>query len=188
VAAARSSRAPLVLLPLAFGPATMTGVALLAGYERLLGRLLVELRARYGGRLVAVAVFGSVGRGTPRQDSDVDLLIVARDLPDGRFARLGEFQEVEGRLGDAARLGLDQPPVPIAPVFKTPEELERGSPLFLDMVEDARILHDPAGVLARRLGRLRERLRELGARRVWLGNAWYWDLKPDFKPGDVIEL
>ncbi|HWP57484.1 MAG TPA: hypothetical protein VNL14_06340, partial [Candidatus Acidoferrales bacterium] len=38
------------------------------------------------------------------------------------------------------------------------------------------------------LQRLRERLARLGARRVWRGNAWYWDLKPDFKPGDVFEI
>jgi hypothetical protein len=31
-------------------------------------------------------------------------------------------------------------------------------------------------------------LAHLGARRVWLGNAWYWDLKPDYRPGDVFEL
>jgi hypothetical protein len=82
----------------------------------------------------------------------------------------------------------EAPPVLIAPIFKTTADLEYGSPLFLDMVDDARILYDPDGVLARRLERLRERLRQLGARRIWLGNAWYWDLKPDFKPGDVIEL
>jgi hypothetical protein len=26
------------------------------------------------------------------------------------------------------------------------------------------------------------------AKRVWKGSAWYWDLKPDYRPGDVIEL
>jgi predicted nucleotidyltransferase len=163
-------------------------VPLLEAYARLVDRLVTELRSEYGNRLLAVAVFGSVGRGTPREDSDVDVLIVARELPDGPFARRREFAPVEHRLEDAARIVPDQPPVLIAPVFKSPAELEYGSPLFLDMVEDARILYDPEGVLARRLDRLRERLRELGSRRIWLGNAWYWDLKPDFKPGDVIEL
>jgi len=29
----------------------------------------------------------------------------------------------------------------------------------------------------------------LGSRKVILGNgSWYWDLKPDWKPGEVIEL
>jgi hypothetical protein len=162
------------LIRLLIRSAAWTNAAsLLAAYARLLDRLLAELRAEYGDRLVAVAVFGSVGRGTPRHDSDVDLLIVARDLPGGRFARVEEFLPAERRLGDAPRIVPDQPPVLIAPVFKTPEELDYGSPLFLDMVEDARILYDPDGVLAGRLERLRERLRQLGARRIWLGNAWY---------------
>ena len=60
------------------------------------------------------------------------------------------------------------------------------APLFLDMVEDARILYDPERLLAAYLDRLRARLRELGSRRIWLGNAWYWELKPDLKPGEVF--
>jgi predicted nucleotidyltransferase len=163
-------------------------VSLLAAYDRLLDRLVVELRTAYGDRLVAAAVFGSVGRGTPREDSDVDVLIVVHDLPDGRGARIEEYLTAERRLGEAARIVSGASPVRIAPVFKTPQELDYGSPLLLDMVDDARILCDPQGILAARLDRLRERLRQLGARRIWLGNAWYWDLKPDFKPGDVIEL
>lgn len=66
--------------------------------------------------------------------------------------------------------------------------MEVGRPLFLDMVQDARILYDDERFLARYLTTLRDRLHQLGARRVWLGNAWYWDLKPDLKPGEVIHL
>jgi len=36
--------------------------------------------------------------------------------------------------------------------------------------------------------RLRQTLERLGARRRTLGHLRYWDLKPDFKPGDVVEL
>lgn len=162
---------------------------LLERYDRLLGRLLDGLRELYGNRLVAVAVFGSVGRGTPREDSDVDLLIVARDLPAGRFARVGEFERAETRLDRALReVHPENTPVMLAPIFKTPAEVERGSPLFLDMVEDARILYDPDGFLAGYLARLRARLQALGARRIWRGNAWYWDLKPDLQPGEVFTL
>lgn len=164
-------------------------MSLLRRYDTLLDAVLAELRRSYGDRLVAVAVFGSVGRGTPREDSDVDLLIVARDLPQGRMRRVEEFLPMEARLERALEsVQEDGTPVVLSPVFKTPEEIERGSPLFLDMVEDARILHDPEGFLAAYLDRLRARLRELGARRVWLGNAWYWELKPDLKPGEVVSL
>jgi uncharacterized protein len=66
--------------------------------------------------------------------------------------------------------------------------VEAGSPLFLDLVEDARILYDEGDFFAGRLERLRERLAALGSRRVWRGNAWYWILKPDLKPGETISL
>ena len=158
-------------------------------YDRILARLLAELQAAYGERLVACAIFGSVGRGTPRHDSDIDLLVVARGLPRGRFSRVEEFLPVEARLEPA--LGPEEAgdaPIALSPIFKTPEEVEAGSPLFLDMIDDARILFDPEGFLAGYLDRLRARLRELGARRIRLGNAWYWELKPDLTPGEVFSL
>jgi hypothetical protein len=76
----------------------------------------------------------------------------------------------------------------LSPVFKTPEELAYGSPLFLDMTEDVRILHDPDGVLERYLRGLRARLRALGARRIAKGGGYYWLLKPDLKPGEDFTL
>jgi predicted nucleotidyltransferase len=160
---------------------------LMARYEPLLDRLLAALRDQYGARLVAVAVFGSVGRGTPREGSDVDVLIVVRDLPRGRPGRIDEFLPLERRLAPALRAAQVGPiPVCLSPVLKTPTEVEQGSPLFLDLVEDARILHDPDGFLAGYLEGLRARLRALGSRRIWRGATWYWDLKPDLKPGEVF--
>jgi predicted nucleotidyltransferase len=156
-----------------------------------LERIFLALRRAceevYGERLVAVAVFGSAGRGTVRPDSDVDLLLVADPLPDGRMRRVDEFEEVERRLSGLLPAALGTPP-PLSPVLKTPAEVGQGSPLFLDMTEDARILFDREGFFARELDRLRVRLAQLGARRIWLGNAWYWDLKPDYRPGEVFEL
>ena len=76
----------------------------------------------------------------------------------------------------------------LSPVFKTPAEVEAGSPLFLDMIDDARLLHDTDGFFRRYLDGFRRRLQVLGSRRIWLGNAWYWELKPDLKPGEVFTL
>ena len=159
-------------------------------YVDQLQRDVTEAAGRhYGSRLVSVVVFGSMGRRTFRHDSDLDLLIVADDLPAGRVARVQEFAAVEAalepRLAEGRTCGFD---TVCSPVFKTPDEVTAGSPLFLDMVEDARILFDRDGFFAGVLTRLRERLARLGARRIWRGNAWYWDLKPDYRPGEVFEL
>ena len=130
-----------------------------------------------------------MARGVPRPDSDIDLLIVAADLPRGRLARVAEFDAVEERvasdLAAAAAAGIH---TRLSPVFKTPEELEFGSPLLLDMTEHVLVLHDRDGLLERRLERLRTRLRELGSKRVNRGGGYYWVLKPNYQPGDIIEL
>lgn len=136
----------------------------------------------YGARLVALAVFGSYGRGAAREDSDLDLLIVLRDKPRGRFACWSTFAPVETAL---AQQGIA---VDLSPVFRSPEELQRGFPLMLDMTQDAVILYDPHRVLAHALDRLRQRLTELGARRVPYKGSWYWDLHPEAAPGEVVDL
>ena len=78
--------------------------------------------------------------------------------------------------------------VNISPIFKTVEEVERGSPLFLDMVYDLIVLFDKESFFKNYLNRLEKRLASLGSKRVIRGNAWYWILKPDYVYGDIIEL
>jgi uncharacterized protein len=158
-------------------------------FDGLLTKVVSAVHGVYGDRVVSIVLYGSVARGKMRHDSDVDVLIVARDLPRGRLSRVQEFEAVEETLAEdlrrAAGHGIH---TALSPVLKTPEEASVGSPLFLDMVEDARVLYDKGDFFARRLARLQQRLDELGAKRIWKGNAWYWDLKPDYRPGEVFEL
>lgn len=159
-------------------------------FESLLEHVREACLACYGERLVSLFVFGSVGRGVPGPDSDLDLLVIARDLPAGRPARVAEFRAVEKALANrlaGVRDAIGRSPE-LSPVFKTPEEAEQGSPLFLDMVEDGRSLHDRDDFMAKVLDRLRERLQVLGARRIRRGNAWFWDLKPDYRIGEIFEV
>ncbi|MHB0887061.1 MAG: nucleotidyltransferase domain-containing protein [Bacillota bacterium] len=167
---------------------TMT-MALREEYELLVTRLGEATRATYGPRLVSIVLFGSTARGTPGPESDVDVLIVADPLPAGRLKRVAEFGDIESELDVILRPMREKGlAVSLSPVFKTPEEVKAGSPLFLDMTEDGRILFDRDCFMEVYLQNLRDRLRSLGARRVQYRGAWYWDLKPDYRPGDVIDL
>jgi predicted nucleotidyltransferase len=147
------------------------------------------LRQHLGGNLVSVVLYGSVGRGEARHDSDVDLLVICDDLPEGRFARL--------RCLDAAERGLDEELAQLrakgietrfAVIVRTRREAERTIPLYLDMTEDAQVLYDRDAFFAGVLQGLRARLVALGAERRRRGRTRYWILKRDFTPGEVIEL
>lgn len=158
-------------------------------FEAILAELPAAAQKVYGERLVSVVVYGSVGRGTPRFDSDIDVLIVAHGLSRRRPERVCEFEQVEDLLApvlaQAKKEGLY---TYLSPVFKTPEEVGQGSLLFLDFVDDARILYDRDNFFANFLQEFKKRLARLGAYKVRYGGTWYWVLKPDYRPGEVFEI
>jgi predicted nucleotidyltransferase len=147
------------------------------------------LREHLGERLVSVALFGSVARGTAHARSDIDLFLVIRDLPTGAFSRRRVVQPVREallpRLDDLWQAGIY---ADFVEVLRTPQEAERFHLLYLDMAAEAILLYDAKGFLSDRFARVRARLAELGATRRQLGDVTYWDLKPDFEPGQVITL
>uniref|UniRef100_A0A7V6CDL3 Nucleotidyltransferase domain-containing protein n=1 Tax=Thermodesulfobacterium geofontis TaxID=1295609 RepID=A0A7V6CDL3_9BACT len=158
-------------------------------YKELIELLLKEIKAFYKDRLVSVVLFGSVARETQRFDSDVDILIIVENLPKGRLKRVIEFMQIEEKIEDYFK-NLENMGIytHISPILKTPEEVKKGSPLFLDLVEDAKILYDKDDFFKNKIEEIKKKLKKLGAKRYWLGNAWYWVLKPDIKPGESIEL
>lgn len=147
------------------------------------------MEEEFGDDLVSVVLFGSVARGDNRKDSDVDLLIVVKNLPkDSTLKRIRLFEEkVEDKL-NLEQYWKEGYYISLSPILKTPEEAEKFSPLYLDMTQDAVILYDKDRFFKGVLDKLRERLNELGAERVWMGRKWYWVLKRDSEFGDTVEL
>lgn len=157
--------------------------------RQLAGEYATLVRSALGDRAVSIVLFGSVARGDPSPTSDIDLLIVARDLPPGQFARkrllAAADAAFEPALQAAEGRGID---TRLARIVRTPEEASRPIPLYLDMTEDSVLLHDRDGFFAGVLDGVRAALRRLGSKRIRQGRHWYWDLKPDFRRGDVIEI
>jgi predicted nucleotidyltransferase len=158
-------------------------------FDKIVTRFSEEAEKFYRERLVTAAVFGSVARQTATAESDVDLLVVATDLPQGRVSRVSEFEAIERRLEKEIKelkgYGIH---TRLSPVIKTPEEVLRGSLLFLDMINDAVILYDRNGFFKKFLNSFQERLDKLGAKRIVQGDRWYWDLKPDYREGETFEI
>lgn len=153
--------------------------------EAAVGAATIAWRALLGDRLVSLVLFGSLARGEARDASDIDLMVVADGFPQSLAARrrllLDEWTRVRAAKGLAS--------VEWNLVTKTPDEAQYHSPLYLDMVEDARLLFDRDGFFAAVLESMRSRMHALGSRRVYLPDrSWYWDLKPDFRFGDVVDI
>jgi predicted nucleotidyltransferase len=141
--------------------------------------------ADLGNRLVSIVLFGSVARRQAQQTSDIDLVLVAQDLPRALVDRRRIFLESWERVRRARAL----PYVPWNLVAKSPTEARTRSPLYLDIVEEGILILDRNGFFEAVLAGMRARMRELGSRRVFLPDGtWYWDLKPDFRFGEIVEI
>jgi hypothetical protein len=138
-----------------------------------------------GERLVSLVLFGSVARGDAGESSDIDLIVVADGFP----RRLADRRRPLLEAWEAARSARDLPASRWNLVTKSREEAAHHSPLYLDIVEDGVILLDRDRSFETILARMRERMRALGSRRIFLRDgSWYWDLKPDFRWGENVEI
>lgn len=158
-------------------------------YITLLNNMVKIMKEEFKDDLISVVLYGSVARGDNRNDSDVDLLIIIKNLPkDSMLKRIRLFEtKVEDKL-NLDEFWKNGYYISLSPILKTPEEAEKISPLYLDMVYDAIILYDKNQFFTKILQKLKERLKELGAERVRMGKKWYWVLKKDSKFGDTVEL
>jgi uncharacterized protein len=139
----------------------------------------------WGRRLVSIVLFGSVARRQARPGSDIDLVLVADGFPRALADRRRPFLESWER----ARAAESLPPIQWNLITKSPEEARVRSPLYLDIVDEGILILDRDRFFEGVLAGMRERMRALGSRRVYLDDGtWYWDLKPDFRFGEVVEI
>ncbi len=162
----------------------------LEGYRKAAEIMKTSLERVLGERLVSVVLFGSVARGDVSDSSDIDLLIVAKNLPESRFERLQFFYQAEKLCKNELKAVYERYSITayFSPIMKEAKEAGRISPLYLDIVEDGIILYDKDELMKNLLEKLRSKLRAMGAKRVWRGRKWYWVLKPEVKVGEVVEI
>lgn len=113
-------------------------------------------------KVVGLVLFGSLARGLekPFPESDIDVIVVARDLPEDLFER----RRMATRVKKGETLVED--------IWITPEELiegvEGGWGVLLDALEDGIVLYDKLGVISEAKRLLKTLFRRIG--RVWVLN------------------
>lgn len=160
-------------------------------FRPLLDAFVALAKHAWGGQLVSVVLYGSVARGTPDVKSDVDILLVIRNAPSLYWKRLRPLLPVLRQLQQHPSwetlnaLGI-RPSVNV--LILSQAEAREHRPLYLDMMGEAHLLLDRKKFFARHLSKFKARIQALGARKIRHDGTWYWDLKPDLRPGEALRL
>lgn len=162
---------------------------LLEYFKETLYLLKVACKKIYSEDLISLVIFGSVARGTPNPQSDIDILIIAENIPSGRINRMKQFESVEklltNQISKYRNVGIY---TEISPIIKTPDEVMIGSLLHLDMITDAKILYDKNNFFMDYLKVLKDKLQKLGAQKIGNNEKWHWVIKPDYKDNEVFYI
>jgi predicted nucleotidyltransferase len=122
---------------------------------------------------MAVVLFGSRARGDAKEESDWDLLVIAKDLPKRQMERYRKTKESLPQIW-RGRVSI---------LAKTPDEFEAVLPsLYLEIALDGLILYDPedyAGDLLQKLQRL-IRAKDLRREKRGADFIWLWGTFPGF--------
>ncbi len=161
--------------------------------QPLLNRYFEILKEDFKERLVSIAVFGSVARGTARfPGSDIDVLIVIEGIEKLSFGqRIGLVMNTEKMLSETEEYSKFKNTYGVRPNFQeiifAPDELKGHPPVLLDLTTDSIILYD-TGILREEILKIKKRLEELGSKKIKLKDSWFWILKPDVKPGENVVI
>jgi len=171
-----------------------TGLKPITNDERraLIDETVRLLHQEFGEDLVSIVLFGSVARGEETDESDADLLIVSRSFPESLTDRMDRLTKILIELEKTQQhkkmreKGINTW-IQFHPLRTEEAKLHR--PIYLDMVEDGIIIYDKEGFIKKILSSLKRNLEKMGARRIFLKDgSWYWDLKPDIRKGEIIEV
>lgn len=151
------------------------------------------LQQHFGGRLISVAVFGSVAQGTAKiNQSDIDVLIVVDEWADDVWVRIRELVEVEKQLRltpEYQTLSANGIWLSIQNYPLSSKEATQFHRVYLDMIHDRAIVYDREQRMETYLEELRQKLKQLGSCKVINPDGtWYWVLKPDLKAGENLIL
>lgn len=130
--------------------------------------LIKEYLEKVKHRVTGVLLFGSVARREelPFPQSDIDMIVVAKDLPSDFFKRAELVRKIENC------------PSLLQSIWMTEEEFisqfEAGAGYLLDAIHEGRIIYD-RGFLRKTIPQAKSELEIQGIKRV--GSAWVWPIQ-----------
>ena len=105
--------------------------------NKILNEFLNKCKEKFGDDLISIILFGSYARGTATEYSDIDLLIIVKNLPERRIDRYKIIKDIDLEF-------LKKYCIALSPILVKPEELSIKSinPLIYGILTGYRVIYD----------------------------------------------
>ena len=160
-------------------------------FKGYISRFCEELLVRYGDDIMGLLVFGSVARGDWNEDSDIDLLIVLREFGKSRRDVLRDMNDLRGEMRESKEykecVSAGQYPIlEIYPVES--DDAGRFRRMYLDALTEGIVVFERENILSDLIERFKERLKEMGARRIEIPTKGHYWVLGELEAGEVLDL
>lgn len=156
----------------------MTNLEAKNTFNKILNEWSNKVVGHFQDNIVGILRFGSTTKEHLKHETDIDIMFVFSQLPKNRRHRFQLLNELELKLNEQLKNQLPDYQFVLSPLFRTPEDLNIFSPLFLDMLEFSIIHFDKDGLLKSTLQRTKDWVQQSGAYKTQHGTKWYWVLNP----------
>lgn len=136
-------------------------------WRNSLRRFVDLLCNEWGEDLVSVVLFGSFAAKKETKESDIDCLIIKKNLSDSRLERQEVLFDLAKKISPAFAHKL-------SPVILTPDEASEPKPIFLGILEAYEVLLDKKDFFKGLLEEFKKSLNRLGAQKMDEGGLSYW--------------
>lgn len=136
--------------------------------ENILKDVVERIKQKFGENVLSIVLFGSVARGDFTENSDIDLLVIARNLPDNwrdRDEIVLELAEIGFEYGRPVHITL-------ADEHEMEASIEHGAPLAFGLHDTNRIAFGRDGFFEKLMEKFNDNMKRWGVRKIRNGE-WF---------------
>ncbi|EHP88513.1 nucleotidyltransferase domain-containing protein [Methanotorris formicicus] len=135
--------------------------------NKILNESLQKCKEKFDDDLISIILFGSYARGTATKYSDVDLLVIANNLPKRRIDRYKIIKDIDLEI-------LKKYHITISPILIKPEELSTKSinPLIYGILTGYKVIYDKNNFWKNYIEKIKPIIKKEGAIYVERDKEW----------------
>jgi len=136
--------------------------------ENILKQIVDRIKNRLGEGVLSIVLFGSMTRGDFTESSDIDVLVIARNLPDDwrdRDKIILELAEIGFKYGRPVHITLTDE-------YEMNASIEQGAPLVFGLHDANKIVFGRDGFFEKLMKRFDDNMKRWGVRKIRNGE-WF---------------